>query len=92
MTKIACGWGNVNYILHDAVIFSTLLPRYSSKDNHEKHPTPKIGKVNVDEQPELAAAFDIQNIPTLVVVKGGKVLARKVGVQSKASILVMLNQ
>jgi len=51
-----------------------------------------IGKVNVDEQPELAAAFDIRNIPTLVVVKGGKVLERKVGVQSKASILAMLNQ
>jgi len=54
-------------------------------------PHSKIGKVNVDEEPELAAAFDIRNIPTLVVVKGGKVLERKVGVQSKASILAMLN-
>ncbi len=52
----------------------------------------KIGKVNVDEQPELAAAFNIRNIPTLAVVKDGKVVQRKVGVQSKASILAMLNQ
>jgi thioredoxin 1 len=52
----------------------------------------KIGKVNVDEQPELAAAFNIRNIPTLTVVKDGKVVQRTVGVQSKASILAMLNQ
>lgn len=55
-------------------------------------PHSKIGKVNVDEQPELAAAFDIRNIPTLAVVKDGKMVQRKVGVQSKASILAMLNQ
>ncbi|MGI6550408.1 MAG: thioredoxin [Syntrophomonadales bacterium] len=52
----------------------------------------KIGKVNVDEQPDLASAFYVQSIPTLVVVKGGRVIERKVGVQSKASILAMLNQ
>ena len=53
---------------------------------------PKIGKVNVDEQPELAATFNIRNIPTLAVIKNGKVVQRSVGVQSKASILAMLKQ
>ena len=54
-------------------------------------PHSKIGKVNVDEQPELAAAFGIRSIPTLALVKDGRVVQRKVGVQSKASILAMLN-
>jgi thioredoxin 1 len=52
----------------------------------------KIGKVNVDEQPELAAAFNVRNIPTLAVVKDGKVVERAVGVKSKTAILAMLNQ
>ncbi len=52
----------------------------------------KVGKVNVDEQPELAAAFEVRSIPTLAVVKDGKVVQRKVGVQTKASILAMLKQ
>ncbi len=54
-------------------------------------PHSKIGKVNVDEQPELAASFGIRSIPTLALVKDGRVVQRKVGVQSKASILAMLN-
>lgn len=54
-------------------------------------PHSKVGKVNVDEQPELAAAFGIRSIPTLAVVKDGRVVEKRVGVQSKASILNMLN-
>ncbi|MEI7884166.1 MAG: thioredoxin [Clostridia bacterium] len=50
----------------------------------------KIGKINVDEQPELAAAFDVMSIPTLAVFKGGRVAHLKVGVQSKGVILQML--
>ena len=45
------------------------------------HPEYTVGKVNVDEQPQLAAAFGIQSIPTLVVVKEGKGTAMAVGVQ-----------
>lgn len=50
----------------------------------------KIGKVNIDEQPELASAFGIMSIPTLAVVKDGKVVNKMVGVRPKASILQML--
>ncbi len=52
--------------------------------------TAKVGKVNVDEQPELAQAFRVMSIPTLVVMKNGKVAHSAVGVQSKKSILSML--
>lgn len=51
----------------------------------------KICKVNVDEQPELAARFRVMSIPTLVVFKAGQVVANSVGVKSKAAILEMLN-
>lgn len=49
-----------------------------------------VGKINVDEQPELAAAFGIQSIPALFVVNGGKVVNQSVGFQSKNSILKLL--
>lgn len=50
----------------------------------------KVGKVNVDEQPELANTFGIASIPTLVVLKDGKVTNQLVGVRPKAEILKML--
>ncbi len=50
-----------------------------------------VGKINVDEQPELAAAFGIQSIPTLVVVKGGEIVNRAVGYRPKNDILELLN-
>lgn len=50
----------------------------------------KVGKVNIDEQPELASAFGIMSIPTLAVMKDGKVVNSMVGVRPKASILKML--
>ena len=46
------------------------------------HPEYVVAKVDVDEQGELAAAFGIQSIPTLVVIKGGKATAMAVGVQT----------
>ena len=50
----------------------------------------KVGKVNVDEQRELAAAFQIMSIPTLVVMKGGKAVNQVVGARPKEQILAML--
>ena len=49
-----------------------------------------VGKVNVDEEMELAEAFRIMSIPTLVVVKDGKIANQAVGVRSKAEILEMI--
>lgn len=50
----------------------------------------KVGKVNVDEEPELAQAFHVMSIPTLVVMKEGKVVQTSVGVKPKQAILSML--
>ena len=50
----------------------------------------KVGKVNVDEERELAAQFGVMSIPTLVVMKGGKVVNKIVGARPKAQILAML--
>ena len=51
----------------------------------------KICKINVDEQEELAAQFQIMSIPTLVVMKNGKVVFCESGVKSKQEILKLLN-
>ena len=50
----------------------------------------KVGKVNVDEQPELAAQFGVMSIPTLVVIKDGKIVNQTVGARPKAQILSLL--
>ena len=50
----------------------------------------KVGKVNVDEQPELAAKFGIQSIPTLLVFKNGTVSNRSLGYMSKEAVLALL--
>ncbi|MBS6547058.1 MAG: thioredoxin [Clostridiaceae bacterium] len=55
-----------------------------------EHPEIKVGKINVDEQQELAAAFKIMSIPTLMVVKDGKVVNQAMGVRPKDQILSML--
>lgn len=49
-----------------------------------------VGKVNVDEQPELATQFGVMSIPTLMVFKNGKAVNTSVGVVPKAKILAML--
>ena len=51
----------------------------------------KVGKVNVDEQPELAAQFGIQSIPTLLLFKDGKAVRSSVGYIPKAQIEDMLD-
>ena len=50
----------------------------------------KVGKINVDEQPELAAQFGVMSIPTLVVMKNGSIANQAVGARSKVQILAML--
>lgn len=51
----------------------------------------KVGKINVDEQPELASKFRVMSIPTLAVMKGGKIIKSMVGAKHKNEILSMLN-
>ena len=49
----------------------------------------KVGKINVDEQQELAAQFRVMSIPTLILFKGGEAVAQSVGVQPKEQIEAM---
>lgn len=51
----------------------------------------KVGKVDVDEQPALAAMFNVSSIPTLIVFDGGEVKSTAVGVRPKSMILDMFN-
>ena len=50
----------------------------------------KVGKVNVDEQPELAMTYKIMSIPTLMVFKNGEAVNKAIGAMSKAEILELL--
>lgn len=50
----------------------------------------KVCKINVDEQPELAGRFSVMSIPTLVVIKDGKIVNRATGARPKSQILSML--
>ena len=50
----------------------------------------RVGKVDVDTQPELASKFQVFSIPTLVVMKDGKVVSQSAGAKSKAQILAMI--
>ena len=51
-----------------------------------------VGKVNVDNEPALAEQFGVFSIPTLVLIKDGKVVAQAVGFQPKDKLLAMLDQ
>ena len=50
----------------------------------------KVGKINVDESPELAKQFGVFSIPTLVVMEDGKIVRQEQGARSKKAILAML--
>ena len=50
----------------------------------------KVGKVNVDEQPDLAAQFGVMSIPTLLVFEQGKLVRQAVGARPKAGVLELL--
>ncbi len=53
--------------------------------------TAKVGKINVDEESDLASKFQVMSIPTLVVIKDGKEVKRSVGVISKDEIKNLVN-
>ena len=55
-----------------------------------ERPDIKVGKVNVDEQSELAAQFGIMSIPTLIVIKDGKITNQSMGAKPKEAILELL--
>lgn len=56
----------------------------------EKSGTLKVGKVNVDEQPELAAEFGVMSIPTLLLFENGKLVRQAVGARPKSGVLELL--
>ena len=56
----------------------------------KERPDIKIGKINVDEEYELAKEFSVYSIPTLVVMKDGKILNQSLGARPKNQILAML--
>ena len=56
----------------------------------EEHPEIKVGKVNVDDEPDLAQQFGVMSIPFIAAFKDGKVVASSVGVQPKESLLDLL--
>ena len=56
----------------------------------EERPDIKVGKINVDEEPELARRFGIMSIPTLMVIKDGEIVNQSRGARPKNKILDML--
>ena len=61
-------------------------------DIAEKYPQYAVGKVNVDDEPELAQQFGITSIPTLLVFKNGKLINQKIGVTPESDIIAMLEE
>ena len=56
----------------------------------EETPALNVGKVNVDDEPELAAAFSVQSIPTVVIIKDGEIKEISVGYKPKDEIIELL--
>ena len=56
----------------------------------DERPNIKVGKVNVDEEAELASRFGIMSIPTLVVIENGKIVNQTMGAKPKDEIIAML--
>ncbi|MBR2612456.1 MAG: thioredoxin [Clostridia bacterium] len=56
----------------------------------KEHPEILVGKVNVDEEQALASAFSVMSIPTLVIMKNGKIVRQVAGARPKAQILALL--
>ncbi len=56
----------------------------------EENPQYLVGKINIDKEPELAQSFGVLSIPTLAVMKNGKVIRQSAGAKPKDQILAML--
>lgn len=56
----------------------------------EENPDIKVGKVNVDEQPELAQKYGVMSIPTLIVFRDGQAVNQSVGARSKSALLSLI--
>ena len=56
----------------------------------QENPQLIVGTINVDDEPELAAAFGVESIPLLVVIKDGKIVNQALGYRSKDQLLAML--
>jgi thioredoxin 1 len=56
----------------------------------DEEPSLKVGKVNVDDEPALAQKFGVMSIPTLVVMKNGKIVRQATGARPKESILALV--
>lgn len=56
----------------------------------EENPQYLVGKINVNKEQELAQAFGVSSIPTLVVMKNGKIVQKSIGARPKSQILAML--
>ncbi len=57
----------------------------------EECPDILVGKINVDEEQELAAAFSVMSIPTLVVMRNGEVVNKSMGAKPKAAIMALID-
>ena len=55
-----------------------------------EHPEIRVGKVNIDEEPALAARFGVMSIPTLLVFRGGTLVSQSTGARPKAQVLALL--
>lgn len=56
----------------------------------DENPQYVIGKINIDDEPELAQEFDVYSVPTLVVIENGKVISQSSGARPKNQILALL--
>lgn len=56
----------------------------------DENPQYVIGKINIDDEPELAQEFDVYSVPTLVVMENGKVISQSSGARPKNQILALL--
>ena len=55
----------------------------------DENPDIKVGKIDIDEEPELASKFGVMSVPTLFAIKDGEIISTEIGVRPKAAILNM---